>query len=279
MGVAIALCAAAIYGAADFFGGLAARRTAAAAVVVLSQVAGLVVLALAWIVLPGHFYASDIAWGIGAGIAGGIGIAALYAALAIGRMGVVSPITAVVGASVPVAVGLALGQRPPAVALAGIVLAFVAVALVSANAETSRISLREPGLALALFSGAGIGILYVCLARGHADGGLALLLTTRLTSLAMLVAYALARRESLRPASGASATIVVAGVLDMSANVLYVLATRHGSLAIVAVLTSLYPASTVLLARIVLKERVERIQWLGVGCAACGVALMSAAGR
>jgi drug/metabolite transporter (DMT)-like permease len=271
--VIIALCAAGVYGAADFFGGLAARKTAAAAVVVLSQLAGIVVLGIAWLALPGTFYASDIAWGIAAGIAGGLAIACLYAALAIGRMGVVSPITAVVGASVPVAVGLALGQRPAPVTLAGIALAFVAVALVSANAETRRISLREPGLALA--SGAGIGLLYVFLSRGHADGGLALLATTRATSLVVLVVYALLRRESLRPAPGGLPTILLAGALDMGANVLYVVATRHGSLPVVAVLTSLYPASTVALARIVLQERLQTLQWIGVGCAACGVALIA----
>jgi uncharacterized membrane protein len=254
--VIIALCAAGVYGAADFFGGLAARKTAAAAVVVLSQLAGIVVLGIAWLALPGTFHASDIAWGIAAGIAGGLAIACLYAALAIGRMGVVSPITAVVGASVPVAVGLALGQRPAPVTLAGIALAFVAVALVSANAETRRISLGEPGLGLALASGAGIGLLYVFLSRGHADGGLALLATTRVTSLVVLIAYALVRRESLRPAPGG-------------------LATRHGSLPVVAVLTSLYPASTVALARIVLHERLQQLQWVGVGCAACGVALIA----
>jgi drug/metabolite transporter (DMT)-like permease len=273
--VVIALVAATVYGAADFFGGLAARNTAAASVVVLSQHAGIVVLGAAWFLLPGRFYAGDIAWGIAAGIAGGLAIACLYAALAIGRMGVVSPITAVVGASIPVAIGLAFGQRPGTLALAGIALAFVAVAIVSVNAETSRISLREPGLALALASGAGIGLLYVFLARGHSDGGLALLATARATSLVVLFAYALLRRESLRPAPGGLPTILVAGALDMGANVLYVIAARYGSLAIVAVLTSLYPASTVALARIVLHERLQALQWVGVGFAVLGVVLIS----
>ena len=275
LSVAVALCAAAVYGAADFFGGLAARKTPAAAVVVLSQLAGSLVLAVAWFALPGTFYASDIGWGVVAGIAGGIAIASLYAALAVGRMGVVSPVTAVVGASVPVAVGLALGQPPAPPTLAGIVLAFVAVALIAANTESRRISLREPGLALALYSGLAIGLLYVFLARGHADGGLALLATTRVTSLVMLAAFACARRESLRPARGGLPTILLAGALDMSANVLYVVAARHGLLAVVAVLTSLYPASTVALARVVLRERLEPLQWAGVACAACGVALIA----
>ncbi len=275
MTVLIALCAAGIYGAADFFGGLASRRNSATAVVVLSQIAGMSVLAVAWLVSPGAFYASDIAWGVAAGIAGGIAIACLYAALAVGRMGIVSPITAVVGASVPVALGLALGQQPPPLALAGIALALLAVGLVSANAETRSISLREPGLLLALTSGVGIGLLYVFLSRGHEGGGFTLLATTRVTSLLMLAAYALARRQTLRPASGSLRTILVAGALDMGANVLYVVATRHGSLAIVAVLTSLYPASTVALARIVLHERLQTLQWVGVAVAVLGVVLIA----
>ncbi|MBD5605345.1 MAG: DMT family transporter [Candidatus Eremiobacteraeota bacterium] len=274
--VLVSLCAAAVYGGADFYGGLASKKTAATTVVILSQLAGVVVLALAWLVLPGRFYASDVGWGVAAGVAGGAAIACLYAALAVGRMGVVSPITAVIGASVPVVVGFAFGERPAPLALAGIALAFVAVALVSANAETRRISFAEPGLALAVGSGTAIGFLYVFLARGHADGGLALLAATRVTSLAMLVAYGAARRESLRPAPGSLPTILLAGALDMGANVLYIVASRHGLLAVVAVLTSLYPASTVALARIVLKERLETMQWFGVACAACGVALIAA---
>ncbi|MBD5632920.1 MAG: DMT family transporter, partial [Candidatus Eremiobacteraeota bacterium] len=260
---------------ADFLGGLAARRTAPVAVVVVSQAAGFVVLGIAALLLPGRFYPVDVAWGVAAGVAGGIAISALYAALSVGRMGVVSPITAVVGASVPVALGLAFGQRPTPIVLAGIALAFVAVGLVSANAETRRISIREPGLALALVSGATIGLLYVFLARGHADGGLALLATTRLTSLVMLTGYALIRRDSLRPAAGGLPTILFAGVLDMLANVLYVVASRHGLLPVVAVLTSLYPASTVALARFVLHERLEALQWWGVACATLGVALIA----
>jgi drug/metabolite transporter (DMT)-like permease len=275
MAIFLALMAAICYGSADFAGGIASRRTAAVAVVVVSQIAGIAVLAVVWGFAPGHFYRDDLLYGIGGGIAGGIAITALYAALTIGRMGVVSPITAVVGASVPVAVGFALGQRPGPITLAGIALAFVAVALVSANAETRRISLSEPGLGLALASGAGIGLLYVFLSRGHADGGLALLATTRATSLVVLVVYALLRRESLRPTAGGLPTILLAGALDMGANVLYVIATRHGSLPIVAVLTSLYPASTVALARIVLRERLQTLQWIGVACAASGVALIA----
>ncbi|MBC5799426.1 MAG: DMT family transporter [Candidatus Eremiobacteraeota bacterium] len=268
MAIGLALAAALVYGAADFFGGLASRRTPAAAVVVLSQIAGIAVLALAWLALPGHFYASDIMFGVLAGVAGGVAIAALYAALAVGRMGVVSPITAVVGASVPVIVGLSSGERPTVAAMAGLAAALVAVTLVSAGAGLRRFSFAERGVGLALLSGLGIGALYVFLARGHPDAGLARLAVTRIVSMALLSSYVLMRRESLRPAPDSVRLILLAGALDMSANILYVIATRFGLLAIVAVITSLYPASTVFLARIVLRERLTATQWIGVVFAA-----------
>jgi uncharacterized membrane protein len=276
MAIFLALMAAVAYGAADFMGGLASRKTAAVAVVILSQTAGIVVLALAWFFAPGHFYRDDILFGIGGGVAGAIAITALYAALTIGRMGVVSPITAVIGATIPVIVGIALGERPAPLELAGVACAFVAVAFVSANAETKRISLSEPGLSLALVSGLGIGGLFVLLALGHRDAGLARVAVARATSIALLVAYAFLRRESLRPAPGSLALILIAGALDMGANVLYVLSTRYGMLAVVSVLTALYPGSTVFLARIFLSETLSRMQWIGVGFAAAGVALIAA---
>ncbi len=276
MAIFLALMAALAYGAADFMGGLASRRTAAVTVVVLSQIAGIAVLGIAWLFAPGRFYASDVAFGLAAGVAGAIAISALYAALTIGRMGVISPITAVVGATIPVIVGIVLGERPAPLELAGVACAFFAVAFVSANAETKRISLSEPGLMLALVSGVGIGALFVTLALGHPDAGLARVATARVTSIALLVAYAGVRRQSLRPAPGSLPMIFVAGALDMGANVLYVLSARYGMLAVVAVLTALYPGSTVFLARVFLNETLSRLQWIGVGFAAAGVALIAA---
>ncbi len=275
MAVFLALVSATVYGAADFYGGIASRRTPPATVVVLSQLAGIVVLAIAWFVLPGRFYPSDIGWGIAAGVAGSVAIAALYAALAVGRMGVISPITAVIGASVPVLAGFLFGERPTPLAIVGLCFAFAAVALVSANAETKRISLSEPGVMPALVSGVAIGALFVLLGHGHADAGLARLAITRATSVVILCAYALLRRESLRPAKGSMRIILVAGALDMLANVLFIASTRYGLLSIVSVLASLYPASTVFLARVVLDEHLTRTQWIGVGLAACGVAFIA----
>jgi len=272
--IGLALFSALLYGCADFFGGLASRRTRATTVVVVSQLAGVVALAIAWRFVPGHFEASDVWYGILGGVGGGLALAALYAALATGRMGIVSPVAAVIGATVPVIWGFAAGERPATTATIGVACAFIAVGLVSTDGR-SRFTLREPGLVLALLSGLGIGVLYVALAAGHREPGLGRLAVVRATSLVVLASYALLRRESLRPARESVRLILLAGTLDMGANVLYVAALRNGALAIVAVLTSLYPASTVFLARVVLGERLVPVQWAGVAFAALGVALIA----
>jgi drug/metabolite transporter (DMT)-like permease len=273
--VTIALLAALTYGAADFLGGIASRRSPASVVVVFSQLAGIAVFLVSLAFVPSRFHQSDLVWGALAGLGGAVGIAALYAALAVGRMGVISPLTAVIGASVPVAVGLALGERPSAAALAGIALAFVAVVLVSADPRTLRLSFEEPGLMLAVVSGLGIGLSLVALSRSSSDSGIAALAPARVVSVALLLLWARGRRESLRVPRGALAVILGAGALDMLANVFYVVATRSGLLAVVAVITSLYPASTVFLARIFLRERLAVLQWAGVACAIAGVVLIA----
>jgi drug/metabolite transporter (DMT)-like permease len=257
-------------------GGIASRKTPAEAVVVVSQVAGFAVLLAALPFVPSHIERSDLFWGLVAGLAGAVGIAALYAALAVGRMGVVSPITAVVAASVPVLAGVAIGERPTIVAGAGIVLAVIAIVLVTFDPRNARLSLAEPGVAAALASGVAIGILYVVLGRASSGAGLGLLVVARVCSVAFLAAFALGvRRESLRPARGTLRATLGAGALDMSANVLYVLATQRGMLSIVAVVTSLYPASTVMLAAGALGERLAARQWFGIACAGAGVVLIA----
>jgi drug/metabolite transporter (DMT)-like permease len=162
------------------------------------------------------------------------------------------------------------------VAGAGIVLAVVAIVLVTFDPRNARLSLGEPGVGLALLGGIAIGFLYVVLGHASAGSGLGLLAATRVWSIAMLAFFALVvRRESLVPAPGTLRATLAAGVLDMGANVLYVLATQRGMLSLVAVVTSLYPASTVILAAIVLGERLGRQQWLGIACAGLGVALIA----
>jgi drug/metabolite transporter (DMT)-like permease len=275
MPILVALAAAGVYGAADFLGGFASRRNSAGTVVLLSQIFGALLLAGCFAFAPAPITSADLRFGCFAGIAGAAAIVALYAALAVGRMGVVSPVNAVVGASVPIFVGIGLGERPSLFAFAGIACALVAVVLVSLDAKTGRFSFKEPGVALAIASGVAIGALYVALGGAHGGTGFGRLVVTRVVSLVVLGAYVFARRSPLRAAPGTLRFIAPAGVLDMGANVLYVLAAHGGMLSIVAVVTSLYPVSTVLLARFALDERLSAVQWSGVACAICGVVLIA----
>jgi drug/metabolite transporter (DMT)-like permease len=286
MVVALAVAAALCYGAADFYGGLASRRSSTLAVVVWSQATGLLVLVPALALVPGVARPGDLVWGLACGVSGAFAIALLYRGLAVGTMGVVSPITAVLATAIPVAFGVVRGERPAPSAVIGIVCALVAVVLVSAVprhsdvpaplARAPRNRRWPPGIPEALGSGAAFGFFFIALAQTRADAGLYPLVGTRLTSLAILGGFALAAWRPLRIARPGLPTVIVAGGLDMGANILYVLASHAGPLSIAAVITSLYPASTVALAALLLRERLGRIQWLGVGVALAGVLCIAA---
>ena len=275
MVVALALAAALVYGAADFCGGLAARRVSALAVVVWSQAIGLVLLVPALLLIPGAPHPSDLAWGLACGITGAFAVGLLYRGLAIGVMGVVSPITAVLAAAIPVGFAMLRGERPAPLALAGIACALIAVILVSAGPPARRARGFPPGIPEALGAGFAFGVFFIALAQTRPEAGLYPLLATRLTSLALLAAVAVALRRSVRVARPGLRPVVLAGALDMGANVLYVLAAHAGPLSIAAVVTSLYPAGTVALAAFVLHERLRAAQWAGVALAFAGVICIS----
>ena len=273
------LASAAFYGAADFLGGLASRRANTIAIVVISQLAGLIVLGLMLPFLPASSPApSDWIWGAAAGVAGGIGVALLYRALAMGSMALVAPITAVCAVTVPVATAIAFGERPGAGAVAGIALAIVAIVLVSQNDLESdgpaSDQARAWSIATALASGVAIGLFFLTLAQTSPDAGMWPLVVARGVSFGLFATLALVMRRSMRMSTGVAATAVAGGVLDMLANLLYLVATRHGPLSIVVTLSSLYPASTVLLARTVLGERLNAKQTAGIVCALVAVALI-----
>jgi drug/metabolite transporter (DMT)-like permease len=300
MGIVLGLLSGITYGAADFIGGLASRRSSTLSVVVISQLSGLLALLLLLPILPRATPAlTDLGWGVLSGVAGAAGISLLYRGLAIGRMSLVSPITAVIAAIIPFVVGLLMHERPSSSALIGVAIALLAVVLVSttdapgepaSNAAPGLVGSRfvlggtaavrswalQPGLIEAVLSGVGVGCFLVFIARSHAQAGLWPLAGARCASIVILVALALIGRRTLAPQAGSWAIISFAGVLDMLANALYLLATRRGLLAIVAVLASLYPASTVLLARVILHEKLSRLQLAGVGCALVAVALIAA---
>ncbi len=227
-------------------------------------------------ILGGRPTAADLGWGAAAGLAGAAGLVLFYRALATGVMSVVAPVTALTAAAVPVVGGLALGERLPPWATAGIVLALVAVVLVAAEGGLPTLrAARSAGLLPALAAGVGFGVFFVLLDRTRPESTLWPLVAARSVSVGMVVLVALAVRASLRVSGRTPVLIVVAGVLDMAANALFLLATQQGQLAITGVLASLYPVSTVLLAQLVLRERLVRAQLAGLATAAVAVVLIS----
>lgn len=274
--IILSLLAAVFYGAADFCGGLATKRATMFAVTVLSQGSGLALLLVLLLFFPGHASAADYGWGALAGLCGGLGIALLYHALSIGKMGVVSPITAVLAAALPLVAGVFRGEHLSALQFTGIGIALVAIVLISVSMEDGGIrEISTAGVKEAIASGLVLGGFYLFISYSSHAAGLSALVTARLASMGLLVVIALAMRASLRPAAATLPLIIFTGAIDMTANALYVLATYSGYLSIAAVLTSLYPASTVFLARFLLNERLALSQKFGVGLALAGVALIA----
>jgi drug/metabolite transporter (DMT)-like permease len=272
------LLAAAFYGAADFCGGLAARRTAVFAVTVLSQLSGLAVLLGILALTRWHLVGSDVVFGALAGICAGGGLVLFYHALSIGRMGVVSPITAVLASAVPLVASVARGERLHATQIVGMAIALVSIVLIAASFEESEEGKREiatEGVREALIAGVVIGGFILFLSRAQPASGIAILLPARIASVLVLLLCAAAFRGRLRTSLRALPLVVVCGVLDMAANAFFLLSARAGYVSIAAVLTGLYPASTVLLAWVVLRERLQRIQRVGVVLALAGVALIA----
>jgi drug/metabolite transporter (DMT)-like permease len=277
----LALASAVLYGSADFCGGLTARRASTIATVVWSQLAGLVLLLLVLPFLPATTVsASDWTWGFIAGFSGGIGVAFLYRALAVGTMAVVAPTTAVIAAMIPVLFAFAIGERLRPLTFAGVGLALLAIFLVSrpptvANAGKEKAT-REfpPGFGLALLAGISVGIFFLSLARTSPSAGMWPLIAARISSISLFAVIALIAKQTLWMNRTASATATLGGALDMAANAVYMTAARIGPLSIVVTLASLYPASTVLLARLILHEHLSRAQIAGLGTAFLAVALI-----
>ena len=285
----IAIASAALYGAADFAGGLTTRRLGTVAAVLVSQFAGLLLLGALLPILPhGTLAMPDLYWSVAAGLAGSAGVALLYRALAVGVMAVVAPTTAVCAVAIPVLAGLLAGEHLTRRAGAGIALALVAIVLVSRSAGPNRSQDRSrdrnrgwlinrrlaPGIPVALLSGVAIGLFFLALARTGRHAGFWPLFVARVVSVLAFGAIALVVKTPLRMSAGMASLAIAAGALDMFANALYLLATRDGALSMVVTLASLYPASTVVLAWVVLGERLRPAQAAGVVCALGAVVLI-----
>lgn len=274
MAVTLSLVGAVVFGCADFWGGLATRRSGATvAVVVATQVAGLAALLVAAPFFGGTPSAHALAWGAAAGLCGATGLLFFYRALATGTMSLVSPATAVVSAIVPVVAGIFLGDRAGALAWAGIAVGLGAIVLFGGVPHPHGSAID--GIAAALAGGAGFGFFFVLLSRSGHDAGLWPLVAARGVSGALLIGGSVAARRPLRLARPVVPIAIAAGVGDVTANALYLLSTRHGPLVIVGVIIALYPASTLVLARAVLHERLERLHWVALGLAAVAVVLIA----
>lgn len=274
--IILAAAAAAVYGIGDYCGGRAARRCPPLAVTLAGQIFSLLVLAIALVALgdpvPGT---RDWVWGAVGGAGGFIGLTLLYYGLANGSMTVVAPLTAVVSTIVPVAAGLGFGERPGGLAYVGIVVAIVGVVLVTGAIGTPHTSTRPFIWLVAVGAGSGFGWLYVCLDRTSDDSGMWPLLAVRIASISLaIVALAVSRPEGSSPRQ-VPLLALVAGVFDMGANLLFLAASREGLLSLVAVITSLYPVSTIVLAMRIDRERVTRSQVLGMVFAGAALALVS----
>jgi drug/metabolite transporter (DMT)-like permease len=270
--VALGLLAGLMWGASDFLGGFATRRAAVAAVVVVSQLAGvaaiLTILASTGQPLPG---ARPFVTAMAGGVAAGIGLVAFYRALAAGVMGVVAPVAAT-GVLIPVAVGVAGGERPgPAAAAGGLVV--IAGILMAARGTGAR---GTGGIGMALLAACGFGTFYVFLDLAAEGGALWTVLGARTASIPLVAVAAVAMGMSLRPPRSAMVVIAAAGVLDALAVLTFTSASSRGPLSIVAVLGSTYPIVTAAIAAAVVRERLTRLQWTGSALAMAGVLIIAA---
>lgn len=285
MSLLLAVLSSVVLGGADFAGGIAAKRLAASTVVIWSNVAGLLVaVTAAATVVPGQPRLTDVGWGALAGLASSVGATLLYRALATGAMMLAAPVAAVAAALLPVAAGVFVGERLGPGALVGVGLALVALALVSRSGRVGpeRLSARTAPSApaavtigLAVAAGLGFGAFMVALSPTPVASGLWPLVFARGTSLGVLLVAARARRRSVRAPVTALTWCWLTGVLDMASSVLYLVAVRDGSLALVGLLASLAPVSTVVLARVVLRERTWLWQRIGAGLAMSSVLLIA----
>ena len=313
------LTGAIIFGSADFLGGLAAKRISSLLVTAVAAASGIVALLIALPFVAGIWSPSAVLWGALSGVSGAIAISLLYACLAIGPMSILSPLTAVVSAVVPMTVGLVGGDRLAPVGYWALGLALLAVVLVGFVPERGAVRPSLLGVLMALGSGTMIGAFMVMIDLTPADSGLVPLVMNRavngtimFSAVGLLTLIALRRRRALVPAWSASASAgaasadaagstsagaagstsdaapherstlaiglrlaVACGVIDAMANVLLLLGLRAGDLSVISVLTAMYPAGTILLAAVVLRERIAPVQWLGLALALTAAGMLA----
>jgi drug/metabolite transporter (DMT)-like permease len=273
----LALVSSALWGTSDFYGGTLARRRPAVTVAAVSELIGLTCVLIAAIatgaVTSSHGY---VGWGVLGAVAGTAGVVAFYEALATGTMGIVAPIAAT-GVVVPVVVGFVQGDRPSAWQVAGIVVAVIGIIFAS-GPELQRGGERSAAarpLWLAGIAAIGFGVVFVAIGHGAQHSTLMTLVVMRAVAIVFMIGIAIGTSTSLRVGGADAPMLFVVGVFDVGANATFAYASRHGLLSVISVLSSLYPAMTVVLARLVHAERLARVQLLGVVGALAGVVLIA----
>ena len=272
-GIIFGLASALSWGAGDFSGGLATKRAPVFGVLALGHGAGLlllIVLALGWgEPLPS---VTDLVWGLVAGLAGAVGLASLYHALAVGQMGMVAPVSAVLTAALPALFGVLTEGMPGTLKLVGFGLELVGIWLVAGTGAS--VGARD-GLGLAVLAGCGFGVFFILVHRAGTSAIFWPLTAARCGSLGLVLPIALGRRQFLQPDLRLLVPVLLSGALDVAGNAFFVLAGQAGRLDVAAILASLYPASTALLAALLLGEPVIRVQVIGIVAALAAIALIA----
>lgn len=275
----LSLSAAASWGAADFSGGLATKRSNVFGVVVVAHGVGLLMMLALAVLAREHVPTwSSLLWGLAAGSVGGAGLACLYKALAVGKMGLTAPLSAVISALVPIVFSFSTAGLPRGVQLFGFGLAIVSIWLIATQGGSAG---KSEGLSLAVAAGFGLGGFLLFIKFAGTQAVFWPLVAARAASFVLMCGILIGAKasnpvQSWKPGPGTLRYVLLAGILDSGANALYVAATQRGRLDVAAVLSSLYPASTVILARILLKERWSRIQTAGMIAALLAVGMVSA---
>jgi len=260
--VGLSLASAASWGAGDFSGGIAAKRTSVFGLVVAAHSTGfLLVLALALLKHEAIPDRHSLLWAVAGGLLGSIGLAAFYRALAVGKMGINAPVAAVITAALPVAIGILLQGRPGKLQLLGFVIAIIGIVFVS---KPESLHERPVGIGLAVIAGLGFGGFLTCMKLAGASAVLWPLCTARLASALLMCVFCLFTRESCLPPARLLPLAALTGILDTIGNGFFMMATQVGRLDVAAVLSSLYPVITVILARSILKEQMNRVQTVGM---------------
>lgn len=285
--VVLGLISALIYGAADFLGGLAAKRMSAVLTAAVSAIVGLAALAAALPFVGGAWSSEAILLGVISGVCGAVALGLLYACLAIGPMSILSPLTAVVSAIVPLAVALGGGERLGPLGYVALGIAVVAIVLVGFVPEKNAVRPSLRGILMAIGAGIAIGVFLIVIDATPDDSGLVPLVANRATSggilflvVGLLVLFARRRGDDSTPRSAIKAGLpfaIACGVLDALANTGILLGVRLGDLSVMAVLNALYPAGTIILAAIVLKERIAPVQYVGLALAIIAGAMLALA--